>query len=105
MIYIQRKITEIQEILMQYNCFSIDKDTLGGYLTIYCLSIPSKYNFNISWLKELLYEYSIFILPGFLHGFEKNENFCFRINLLAFDTACKNALVRFLNYINFFLRI
>lgn len=104
-IYIQARIKEIQEILKQYKCFSFDKDTIGGYLTVYCLSIPNNYNFNISWLKELLYKYNIFILPGFLHGFQKNDNFCFRINLLAFDTACKNALVRFLNYINFSLQI
>lgn len=85
----------ITQVLNHYPFAKIDTiQSVGSYATIYIPDIPLD---SISFIKEMISETAVSIIPGFLNG---NPNCSFRINLSLGHHVIGNALTALLEFIS-----
>ena len=94
-IWFEQSKSIIIEVLKKYPFAKIDTiQSLGSYATIYIPDIPLD---SINFIKEMIKETLVSIIPGFLNG---NPNCSFRINLSLDPHIIGNALTALLEFIS-----
>ncbi len=94
-IWFKQSKSIIVEILKKYPFAQIDTiHSLGSYVTIYIPDIPLE---SIDFIKEMINETYVSIIPGFLNG---NSRCSFRINLSLSHQIIGNALTALLEFIS-----
>lgn len=73
---------------------------IGHYMTIYCPSVPFIETTKPDFIKRLILNTGVSLLPGYLEGFCEELGFCFRINLTLNKVPLLSNLNRVLKYLS-----
>ncbi len=73
---------------------------IGQYMTIYYPNVPFIQSTKSDFIKHLIMQTGVSLLPGYLEGFNENLGFCFRINLTLDKTYLLSGLNSVLQYLN-----
>lgn len=89
----------IIELLHNYNPQIHYSHTIGQYMTVFCPMVSFEESKKIDFIKELIINTHVSLLPGYLEGFYEELGFCFRINLTLDKTSLISSVQKVLNYL------
>lgn len=87
--YTNRIKKEVCKILLCDDNSIFFSHEIGQYITIYMPKVPYQESTKGDFIKDIIYDTKISLLPGYLEGFFDEFGFCFRVNL----TLNKNDLI------------
>lgn len=97
--FINENYEIVKELLFQHNEFCSYTKAMGNYVTIIMNKIPYNISKEHNFIKLLIENTNVSLLPGYLEGFCQNFGFCFRINLTLDRTPLINSLNQVLLYL------
>ena len=79
--YIHNTYIEVTNLLEKHRQYFSYTHAAGIYITVFFKYVPYEISTRISFIKKLIENTKVSLLPGYLEGFFENTGFCFRVNL------------------------
>lgn len=74
--------------------------SIGQYMTIFYPSVPYHESTKQTFIRDIIFNTKVSLLPGYLEGFYEEMGFCFRVNLTLDESRLITSLNKVLKYIN-----
>lgn len=97
--YIYRNYVAMKDLLKLHQKSCSYTHVCGIYITIFFPAVPFQLSTRHSFIKELIENTNVSLLPGYLEGYLENLGFCFRINLTLNRTLLLHSLNKVLMYL------
>ncbi len=93
--YVSAAASSVEGVVRRFNPhIQIDVDCVGYWRTIYAPEVPAEKGNDREWLKWLVERTGAVPIPGLWTSCSREWGFCFRVNLLRYDSSFKGALHR-----------
>ena len=97
--YIQQTYIKLKELLYEYRDFCSFIPESGLYVTIMVKKVPYELSTQHHFIKSLIENTCVSLLPGYLEGFNKKMGFCFRVNLTLDQAPLLLSVNKILSYL------
>ena len=97
--YIHQNYIAVKTILQKHQKYCSYTHASGVYMTIILKNIPYNISTQHLFIKLLIENTNVSLLPGYLEGFLENFGFCFRINMTLDRTPLLISLEKVLVYL------
>ena len=99
-IFIDTAKQYVINMLKKLPSFSVDDNTMGNMIMLYAHNVPTAQMYNLSFYEKLMSNTMGCIFPGYLHDYNEDFGFCFRVNLSLYNTHFCNILSNICNYLS-----
>ena len=97
--YIQQTYFELEKLLNKHKRYCSFTCMPGLYVTIMVKNISYELSTKHQFIKSIIENTGVSLLPGYLEGFYEKFGFCFRINLTLDRTLLLTSLNKVLTYL------